>query len=297
MKTITGATDTKTTGKVNWYATPPTPPGLAPQRKSKYIYIYLYSDTPHSSLNDAPGLGCYHVVVYEEYVNQATNPFTYYKCTPTLSVLSPASYFQTLTPGAVGKSPVNRRSSCYLVTSADRYKIKTAVASTPSYAPGETLVDLLLTITSAVRTSTAGTSTGPAARTGTTSKLPPTATTATPGSLSPDEDTASPSAEGLATSDKIAIGVGIGIGLPTILVGIMAWLYPRHRWGKGPVPVTFAVASSPSLQGPMQSLMQVGGGVATQGEGGYGGNGHNEGVAQGASRVFDGHAGEAVNQY
>lgn len=103
MKTITGATGTKTTGKINWYAIFSTPPGLAPQKKTKKEN----TDTHHNSLNDVPGLGCYHVVVYKEYVNQVTNPFTYYKCTPTLAVSSPASYFQTLTPGAEGKPPVN----------------------------------------------------------------------------------------------------------------------------------------------------------------------------------------------
>jgi uncharacterized membrane protein YgcG len=32
---------------------------------------------------------------------------------------------------------------------------------------------------------------------------------------------------GLATSDKIAIGVGLGVGVPAILISLAAWLWPR----------------------------------------------------------------------
>ncbi|KAK5651037.1 hypothetical protein OQA88_1500 [Cercophora sp. LCS_1] len=38
--------------------------------------------------------------------------------------------------------------------------------------------------------------------------------------------------EGLSTSDKIAIGVGVGFGVPTIVVGLGAWLCARRRKDK-----------------------------------------------------------------
>ena len=37
---------------------------------------------------------------------------------------------------------------------------------------------------------------------------------------------------GLSLSDKISLGVGIGFGIPTILVGLGAWLCMKGR-GKG----------------------------------------------------------------
>ncbi|KAH0550952.1 hypothetical protein GP486_007683 [Trichoglossum hirsutum] len=36
---------------------------------------------------------------------------------------------------------------------------------------------------------------------------------------------------GLSQSDKIAIGVGVGFGVPTILIGLGAWLFARRRRG------------------------------------------------------------------
>lgn len=35
--------------------------------------------------------------------------------------------------------------------------------------------------------------------------------------------------EGLSQSDKIAIGIGVGFGVPTVLVGLGAWLCARRR--------------------------------------------------------------------
>jgi len=32
---------------------------------------------------------------------------------------------------------------------------------------------------------------------------------------------------GLSTSDRIALGVGLGVGIPTILIGLVAWCWPR----------------------------------------------------------------------
>jgi hypothetical protein len=34
---------------------------------------------------------------------------------------------------------------------------------------------------------------------------------------------------GLSPSNKIALGVGLGVGLPTVLISILAWWYPRRR--------------------------------------------------------------------
>ena len=34
---------------------------------------------------------------------------------------------------------------------------------------------------------------------------------------------------GLDSSDKIAIGVGLGVGIPSIIIGLVAWLWPRRR--------------------------------------------------------------------
>ena len=38
---------------------------------------------------------------------------------------------------------------------------------------------------------------------------------------------------GLSLSDKIALGVGIGFGVPTILIGLCAWLCVKRGGTKG----------------------------------------------------------------
>jgi hypothetical protein len=58
-------------------------------------------------------------------------------------------------------------------------------------------------------------------------------TTATgAGSAATSNANASPSASstsssGLSTSDRIAIGVGLGVGVPSIVIALLAWCYPR----------------------------------------------------------------------
>lgn len=49
------------------------------------------------------------------------------------------------------------------------------------------------------------------------------------GVIAPDEDRED---GGLSQSDKIAIGIGVGFGVPTIVVGLGAWLCARRRKGK-----------------------------------------------------------------
>jgi hypothetical protein len=34
---------------------------------------------------------------------------------------------------------------------------------------------------------------------------------------------------GTSQSDKIALGVGIGVGIPTVVVALIAWWFPRDR--------------------------------------------------------------------
>jgi len=64
--------------------------------------------------------------------------------------------------------------------------------------------------------------------------------------LVPSETAGSPLT--LSPSDKIAIGVGVGIGLPTVVIGLLAWLFPRNRWRRERV----LVVSTESLVGAMK---------------------------------------------
>lgn len=45
----------------------------------------------------------------------------------------------------------------------------------------------------------------------------------------PSGDASDSDSSSLSRSDKIAIGVGLGVGLPSVVVGILAWWWPRQK--------------------------------------------------------------------
>ena len=53
------------------------------------------------------------------------------------------------------------------------------------------------------------------------------ATTSTAGTSS--DNASSSNSSGLGRSDKIAIGVGLGVGIPSIVIGFLAWFWPRKK--------------------------------------------------------------------
>ncbi|KAK1765329.1 hypothetical protein QBC33DRAFT_176407 [Phialemonium atrogriseum] len=52
-------------------------------------------------------------------------------------------------------------------------------------------------------------------------------TTSTAGTSS--DNASSSNSSGLGRSDKIAIGVGLGVGIPSIVIGFLAWFWPRKK--------------------------------------------------------------------
>lgn len=49
------------------------------------------------------------------------------------------------------------------------------------------------------------------------------------GNSNPGTSTTSSSSSGLSTSDIVAIAVGLGVGIPTIIIMLLAWLFPDLR--------------------------------------------------------------------
>jgi hypothetical protein len=91
----------------------------------------------------------------------------------------------------------------------------------------------------ATATRIAGVATSPAQGTNAATSSKISASTTTGGSFSPTSANAgnsgsssgsasSTGSSGLNVSDKIAILVGVGVGIPSIMIALVAWLWPRH---------------------------------------------------------------------
>ncbi|KAK0641402.1 hypothetical protein B0T16DRAFT_214279 [Cercophora newfieldiana] len=132
-------------------------------------------------------------------------------------------YFRTLTPGAevnisTPTYPVGQLPDSRFVTFSDTTITLAEIPSRTGSTTGTATTGGLKTVLSS--------NGGPTP----TDKVSPSQSTAS-GDGSPSTPNDNSSSE-MSRSDKIAIGVGIGIGLPTVLIGLLAWFYPRQRWGE-----------------------------------------------------------------
>ena len=140
----------------------------------------------------------------------------------------------------------------------------TATLDEPAYSPGEQATTTPFPTRSSGGSSSSNNGPANTAATTGTSSSRSVSTGTTPSSSSPSpspsgEPTSAPSSGELSRSDQIAIGIGLGVGLPTVLIGILAWFYPRQFFRRGstavPAPAP-AAAGGIAASRPAQALSE-----------------------------------------